>query len=323
MKCYKFQKAFFVLMIIACVATFYWILRGRSKTLTINDEPIITKVILPIPNTDPLLEASKSPLSEIINNSQPDIINNLRPEITNDSLLEEPQDPLLEKTTIVPAFSYKVYSALTATTIIKTSELNPDYVEQCFYKEEISNQLFKRIQGKSYGDACTLPLSDFKHIRILYYGFDHETHIGELIVHTQIADDTIDIFKELYAAKYPIEQVKLIDDYDANDNTSMSDNNSSSFNYRVIDGTTTLSKHSLGLAIDINPLYNPYVRNINGLEVVLPEEGVLYTDRQKDLPYMIKEGDICHQAFIKRGFTWGGIWNHSKDYQHFQKSINE
>jgi hypothetical protein len=111
----------------------------------------------------------------------------------------------------------------------------------------------------------------------------------------------------------------LVDAYDANDITSMEADNSSAFNYRVIDRTTRLSNHSYGLAIDINPFYNPYVRKIDGKTLVLPEGAEEYADRDKECPYYIKQGDACYLAFTKRGFTWGGDWKNQKDYQHFEK----
>jgi hypothetical protein len=111
----------------------------------------------------------------------------------------------------------------------------------------------------------------------------------------------------------------LVDEYDADDNTSMAANNTSSFNYRNVDGTDHLSLHSYGLAIDINPLYNPYVREMDGKTVITPENGAEYADRELDCPYYIKKGDPIYEIFIEHGFTWGGEWKNQKDYQHFQK----
>lgn len=192
-----------------------------------------------------------------------------------------------------------------------------------FYYEEIPQEVKDRIKGKSYGDNCDVPYSELRYVKVLYWGFDGDTHDGELIVNKAIAEDIVDIFGELYVAKYPIERMVLIDDYNADDNASMAADNSSAFNYRVIDdGSGRLSNHSYGLAIDINPLYNPYVRKIDGETVVSPVEGEGYADRTLDCDYYIKEGDVCYQAFTKRGFTWGGDWKNSKDYQHFQKLLD-
>jgi len=192
-----------------------------------------------------------------------------------------------------------------------------------FYYEEISQEIKDRITGVSYADHCTVPYEELRYVSVSYWGFDGETHTGELIVNKAIAEDIVAIFEDLYTAKYPIERMVLIDEYQADDNDSMADNNSSAFNYRVIDdGSGRLSKHSYGLAIDINPLYNPYVRDVDGVTVVSPENGADYADRSLDCDYYIREGDVCYEAFLSRGFTWGGDWKSQKDYQHFQKLLD-
>lgn len=189
-----------------------------------------------------------------------------------------------------------------------------------FSIDYISEDIKDRINGKSYGEDCTISYEDLRYIKLLHWGFDDRPHEGELIVNKAIAEDIADIFRELYQHKYPIEKMLLIDEYGADDNASMTANNSSAFNYRVIDnGSGRLSNHSYGLAIDINPLYNPYVRTIDGKLVVSPEESDEYTDRSVDNPYYIIKDDICYKAFTARGFSWGGDWINSKDYQHFEK----
>ena len=103
----------------------------------------------------------------------------------------------------------------------------------------------------------------------------------------------------------------------------MEDNNSSAFCYRTIAESTTLSNHALGLAIDINTLYNPYVyERSDGSTFLQPENAGDYVDRDQDNPYFIKKDDACYQIFINHGFTWGGDWKSKKDYQHFEKEIN-
>lgn len=206
-----------------------------------------------------------------------------------------------------------------AGTVIETGGAGKKDIAVLFYSEKISNEVRTRITGKSYGDSCTVPLDELRYIRVLYKGFDGLTHIGELIVNKGIAKDITDIFKELYETDYPIDRMVLVDEYGADDIVSMEADNTSAFNFRVIDRTTELSNHSYGLAVDINPLYNPFVRTIDGKTLVLPEGGQEYADRNKDCPYYIKEGDPCYQAFTKRGFTWGGDWKSRKDYQHFEK----
>lgn len=192
-----------------------------------------------------------------------------------------------------------------------------------FSIDYISEDIKDRINGKTYGKDCTVPYEDLRYVKVLYWGFDNMPHEGELIVNKAIAEDIADIFKELYEHKYPIEKMVLVDEYNADDNASMAANNSSAFNFRIIDnGSGRLSNHSYGLAIDINPLYNPYVRTVDGKLVVSPEESKKYTDRSIDNPYYINKDDICYKAFTKRGFSWGGDWENTKDYQHFEKKVD-
>lgn len=192
-----------------------------------------------------------------------------------------------------------------------------------FYHKEITQEIKDRIVGKSYGEDCEIPFEELRYVKVLYYGFDDATHEGELIVNKAIAEDIVEIFEELYEIKYPIEQMVLVDEYDADDNASMEANNTSAFNFRKVDGTNRLSQHSYGLAIDINPFYNPYVREIDGKTVILPTGAEEYADRSLDCNYYIRKDDAIYQAFVSRGFTWGGDWNTLKDYQHFQMKLVE
>ena len=123
---------------------------------------------------------------------------------------------------------------------------------------------------------------------------------------------------KLYEAGYPIEKIRLVDEYNANDETSMRDNNSSSFNFRFISHTTKVSKHGRGLAVDINTLYNPYVKEVNGKLNIEPATAGEYTDRTKEFPYKIDTEDLCYKLFTEHGFEWGGNWKTVKDYQHFE-----
>ena len=192
--------------------------------------------------------------------------------------------------------------------------------EEYFSISKITEDIFSRMKGKSYPNNCTLDLETLRYVTVAYLNFDGEICKGELIVNAQIAEDVLSIFKELLGEKYPIESITLIDEYNADDNLSMAANNSSAFCYRVISGTDRLSNHSFGLAIDINPLYNPYIKN-NGQ--VLPEEAEAFADRTDSNPYYITSDDICVRIFKKYGFTWGGDWTNSKDYQHFEKKLSE
>ncbi len=187
-----------------------------------------------------------------------------------------------------------------------------------FYIKPIPDDIFEKMQGKSYKENCTVPREELRYLHILHVGFDNNTHEGELIVNKRIAEDVLDIFKELYKAGYQIEKVRLIDEYNALDELSMRDNNSSAFNFRYISYSTTLSKHAMGLAVDINTLYNPYIKQVDGRLNIEPANAVQYVDRNRQFPHKIDHQDLCYKLFTKHGFEWGGDWEDSKDYQHFE-----
>ena len=190
--------------------------------------------------------------------------------------------------------------------------------EEAFYISPITDEIFARIKGKSYKDDCTLPREDLRYLHVLHKDLDGQTHEGEMIVNVHIAEDVLDILKQLYEADYPIEKIRLVDEYDADDEASMEDNNSSSFNFRLISHTNRISKHGLGLAVDINTLYNPYTKVVDGERIIEPVTGEPYLDRTKDFPYKIDENDLCYKLFTENGFDWGGSWPDRKDYQHFE-----
>lgn len=200
-------------------------------------------------------------------------------------------------------------------------KLTAEEVSGFFYAQEIPEEVFARMNGVSYVENDDVALSELRYLRLLYVGFDEKTHVGELVVHESIADSILEIFRILYENGYQIEKMRLVDDYGGDDHASILDNNTSAFNYRVVEGSRTLSRHAYGLAIDINPFYNPYVTYPGGQEQISPEGSEAYANREADFPHKIgKDGDLCWQLFSERGFTWGGDWNSVKDYQHFQIS---
>lgn len=187
--------------------------------------------------------------------------------------------------------------------------------DDCFYISEIEDSIFSRMDGNSYGEDCIVDKEELRYLRVLHRGFDGETHIGELVCNQALAEDFLDIFKELYKEDYPIEKMHLVDDYNGDDEASMEDNNTSCFNFRPVPGSDHLSQHAYGRAIDINPLYNPYITN----DGYTPYNAGDYVDRSKDTPHKIDYDDLCYKVFDAHGFLWGGTWNSVKDYQHFQK----
>ena len=202
-----------------------------------------------------------------------------------------------------------------AGTILSREDLEDIDIDELFISETISDKVFDRMDGLSYGRDCTTKREDLRYLRVLHRGFDGETHIGEIVCNKAIAKDLLYIFRQLYQEEYPIEKVLLVDEYGGDDEMSMEDNNSSCFNFRPVAGTGHLSQHAYGRAIDINPLYNPYITS----DGFVPVNAGDYVDRSAQNPYKIDINDLCYQLFDERGFTWGGSWNSVKDYQHFQK----
>ena len=147
-----------------------------------------------------------------------------------------------------------------------------------------------------------------------------KTQQGVIVCNRKISNDLREIFAELYKAKYPIERIRPISEYGNDDERSMRANNTSCYCYRVVEGSTKLSKHAQGLAIDINPLYNPCVkRKKDGTLFIQPATGKPYADRSKTFRYKITPQDLCYRLFVQHGFRWGGAWRSLKDYQHFEK----
>ena len=176
------------------------------------------------------------------------------------------------------------------------------------------------MSGHSYKEGCPVSIDDLRYLRVLHKDFEGRTKVGEMVVNKSISEDLLEIFRALYDASYPIEKMRLIDDYDADDESSMLANNSSCFNYRRKSSLNAVSKHALGLAVDINPLYNPYFRvTASGSHIIQPSAAAPYVDRAEQFPYKIERGDLCHRLFLEHGFRWGGSWTHSKDYQHFER----
>lgn len=185
-----------------------------------------------------------------------------------------------------------------------------------FWSEPIPDDVFSRMEGKSYGADCTVPLDDLRYVRVLHTTAEGDRTVGELVVNRTVAEEVVDIFRQLYHAGYPIHKMHLVDDYNADDNASISDDNTSAFNFRLIAGTNMISNHAYGLAIDINPFENPYIDRSGS---VVPSEAESYADRSLQEPYVLHTDDLCFQLFTSHGWSWGGYWSSPIDYQHFEK----
>ncbi len=196
-----------------------------------------------------------------------------------------------------------------------------DYgIDRCFCAMKIPDEVFRRMIGKSFPEGCTVDRDGLRYVRVLHYDLKGNVRLGEMVCDRSIAADLVDIFRTLYEHRYPIGSIRLIDDFQADDELSMRANNTSAFCYRRIKGQKRLSMHALGRAIDLNPLYNPCVRQSrSGKTTVQPATATRYVDRKTHFPCRIDKDDLAYRLFVRHGFRWGGAWRSVKDYQHFEK----
>lgn len=219
--------------------------------------------------------------------------------------------------------SWKLDTAKAGSLVSKTQLANVKPAD-CFKIYAIKDEVLKRINGQSYVENPDISLSQLRYLKVLHYNFSHKVQVGELIVNAALAEDYLEIFKELYENEYEIQSMYLIDDFwtgegQSSDHDSMQANNTSAFCYRTITGGGALSNHALGRAIDINPQQNPYVAYANGTPTWYNDNADDYIDRKNKQDHMISHDDICYQIFTAHGFEWGGDWDDPKDYQHFEK----
>jgi len=167
--------------------------------------------------------------------------------------------------------------------------------------------------GESWHPDCPVDIGDLRLLTVAHHVFDGNIASGQMVVHADHADDLLTVFEAMFDAGFAVERMELITAYGGDDVASMRANNSSGFNCRVIDGTSRWSQHAYGTAIDINPLINPWVRG----STVDPPEGAAYLDREADVPGLIRADDEVVRAFEAIGWSWGGYWTGSVDYQHF------
>ncbi len=157
-------------------------------------------------------------------------------------------------------------------------------------------------------------------LRLLKFGyidFGGQTHSdGEMVVLDAVADHVLQVFGALRGQLFPIASVKLMDHYDGDDDASMAQNNTSAFNVRRVAGSSAMSLHAYGVAIDLNPVQNPYITRSGRSLSVDPRSGADYVSRKKLRPGM---AEPVVDVFARHGFVeWGGYWRNPIDYQHFQ-----
>jgi len=195
----------------------------------------------------------------------------------------------------------------------KKEEKSFSKVTKAIKLDTIIDSDLKKIKVRSDLKNFNTIYKELSLINVYYFGYDSLIHRGQLVCHKSVANELKEIFIELYKIKFPIESVRPISLFEWNDEISMSSNNTSCFNYRTVSNSNKLSEHSKGLAIDLNPKYNPY---ISSKGVISPKNGEY---NNKNIGTIIVDSKVI-SIFKDKGWKWGGNWKRSKDYQHFSKN---
>ncbi|HWJ09045.1 MAG TPA: M15 family metallopeptidase [Nocardioides sp.] len=171
----------------------------------------------------------------------------------------------------------------------------------------------RRRMGETWSPACPVALGDLSYLTVSFRGFDGAAHTGELVLAASQAKGIVSVFRALFAAGYPIEEMRLPTTADLEAPPTGDGNDTAALVCRASRGTTTWSAHAYGLAVDVNPFLNPYSKG----DLVLPERASAYLDRSRTQPGVIHADDVVVRAFARIGWSWGGSWSSLKDYQHF------
>jgi hypothetical protein len=173
------------------------------------------------------------------------------------------------------------------------------------------------LARSTWGPGCPVSADELAYVRLTFWGFDDQRHTGELLLNASVARDVVSVFRRLYEARFPFEQLGITTPADLDAAPTGDGNGTGSFVCRPTTGsTTTFSQHAYGLAIDLNPFQNPYSKG----DLVLPELASTYLDRDDVRPGMITPDGVVVRAFADIGWTWGGTWSSLKDYQHFSQN---
>lgn len=169
----------------------------------------------------------------------------------------------------------------------------------------------------SWHPGCPVGIDDLRLLELDHWGFDGVVHRGRLVVHHLHARALVEVFRTLFAARFPVERMELVDVYGSDDHRSMAANNTSAFNCREVAGSPGVwSQHAYGLAIDFNPVQNPWVSGT----AVSPPAGRAFLVRTRPAPGLVLDGGVVVRAFARAGWSWGGRWRAPRDYQHFSSN---
>lgn len=172
------------------------------------------------------------------------------------------------------------------------------------------------VARSTWRPKCPVSLDQLSYVQMTFWGFDRRPHTGEMIVNASVAEEMVGVFRTLYLARFPIEEMRVVSLKELREGRARptgDTNVTSSFECRKVTLGESWSQHAYGLAVDVNPFHNPYARE----EIVAPELASAYADRKWRRPGMILEGDVVTRAFDAIRWGWGGTWRSLKDWMHF------
>lgn len=172
------------------------------------------------------------------------------------------------------------------------------------------------VARSTWTEDCPVGLDELRYVSVPFRGFDGHTYVGEMIVHADVAADVASVFEQLYDLGFPIEEMRVVAPAELDAPRTGDGNNTTAFVCRSTTLGGSWSEHAYGLAVDVNPFHNPYLRD----DIVIPELATAYVDRDHARPGMIHSGDAIIAAFAEIGWAWGGHWKSLKDWMHFSRS---
>lgn len=224
-------------------------------------------------------------------------------------------------TTVVRTSTTVPPSTTTSTTRVTTTTIAPHAPSRAPTTSDGFDASITEIDGAtaatmraSWRPGCPVPLSGLRVLTLTYLGFDGAPHTGRLVVNESVAGGVVSAFHRLFDARFPIERMTPVDAYGGDDDAAVAADDTSAFNCRPPDGGSGWSEHAYGLAVDVNPLRNPYVHADGSVKLAVSRP---WTNRGLQLPGMIHAGDVVVRAFASIGWGWGGGWSGARDYQHF------
>jgi hypothetical protein len=207
---------------------------------------------------------------------------------------------------------------------LMASQASQAGVERYRYSiQPLSKPLRAQLTPRFWRPGCPVALWKLRVLTVSHWGFHGTVRTGQLIVHRDVAVPLSRVFRRLHELRFPIRHMRLDDLYGPEQGWPADGDVSGSFHCRqavpspCTGGTASgsWSNHAYGLAVDLNPVENPYV----GCGRTRDPARSRYLDRSRLLKGMVTPGVV--RAFRAIGWGWGGAWTgNTKDYMHF--SIN-